>query len=132
MRRVLLFLNNILNTLLFVLLPTFEWLIRKTFYAVNISPLERLLYSLYMIIHTLNKSCYISLQVLHAKQGQGHGVNLDVCFGKEDPTTFFNDGIRKIDFVLVVEENVSDFKRESDVGPGDGFNPNDNVDDSSK
>jgi hypothetical protein len=30
------------------------------------------------------------------------GVNLDVCRGgKEDPTTFFKDGVRKIDFVLV-------------------------------
>ena len=24
--------------------------------------------------------------------------------GQEDPTTFFNDGVRKIDFVLVFEE----------------------------
>ena len=65
------------------------------------------------------------------KQGKGQGVNLDVCcFGKEDPTTFFNDGIRKIDFVMVVEENVKDFA-ESD-GFGESFNTNDNIDDSSK
>lgn len=55
-------------------------------------------------------------------------MNLDVCFGKEDPTTFLNDGIRKIDFVLVVEENAKDFA-ESD-GFTDGFNAN--TDDSSK
>ena len=36
--------------------------------------------------------------------GVGGGVNLDICVGKEDPTTFFNDGARKIDFVLVFEE----------------------------
>ena len=70
------------------------------------------------------------LQVVHTKQGHDHGVNLDVCFGKEDPTTFFNDGVRKIDFVLVVEENVKDFA-ESD-GFGEGFNANENIDDSSK
>ena len=73
---------------------------------------------------------YNFFQVVHTKHGQDQGVNLDVCFGKEDPTTFFNDGIRKIDFVLVVEENVKDFA-ESD-GFGEGFNTNDNIDDSSK
>jgi len=37
----------------------------------------------------------------------GVGVNLDFCgAGKEDPTTFFNDGVRKIDFVLVFEETL--------------------------
>jgi hypothetical protein len=69
-------------------------------------------------------------QVLHNKHGQDHGVNLDVCFGKDDPTTFFNDGVRKIDFILVVEESVKDFA-ESD-GFVEGLNPNDNIDDSSK
>ena len=72
----------------------------------------------------------LKFQVLHTKQGQDHGVNLDVCFGKEDPTTFLNDGVRKIDFVLVVEENAKDFA-ESD-GFGEGINPNGNIDDSSK
>lgn len=71
-----------------------------------------------------------TFQVLHTNKGQDHGVNLDVCFGKEDPTTFLNDGVRKIDFVLVVEENAKDFA-ESD-GFTDGFNPNGNIDDSSK
>ena len=34
-------------------------------------------------------------------------MNLDFCgAGKEDPTTFFNDGVRKIDFVLVFEETL--------------------------
>ena len=73
--------------------------------------------------------CFIS-QVLQTQGGQGYGVNLDVCLGKEDPTTFFNDGIRKIDFVLVVEENVKNCA-ESD-GIGDGFNNSDNIDTSSK
>merc|ERR1712223_2048837 len=78
----------------------------------------------------LNQSRKKGFNVLHSNKGQDHGVNLDVCFGKEDPTTFFNDGVRKIDFVLVVEENVKDFA-ESD-GFGEGFNANENIDDSSK
>ena len=36
------------------------------------------------------------------------GVNLDMVKVKDDPTTYFNDGIRKIDFVLVYEENAKD------------------------
>ena len=47
-------------------------------------------------------------QVVHTDHGPnngasgGGGVNLDICRGgKEDPTTFFRDGIRKIDFVMV-------------------------------
>jgi hypothetical protein len=44
-------------------------------------------------------------QVVHTDHGHNNGssgVNLDICRGgKEDPTTFFRDGIRKIDFVLV-------------------------------
>ena len=49
------------------------------------------------------------LQVLDHSSGAGGGglgVNLDICVGKEDPTTFFNDGVRKIDFVLVFEETL--------------------------
>ena len=83
---------------------------------------------LYQVIFELTQ--YFIPQVLQTQGGRGHGVNLDVCLGKEDPTTFFNDGIRKIDFVLVVEENVKDFT-ESD-GYGDGFNSSDNIDNSSK
>ena len=79
-------------------------------------------------IHLEFSKTIIQFQVLHSNKGQDHGVNLDVCFGKEDPTTFLNDGIRKIDFVLVVEENAKDFA-ESD-GFTDGFNAN--TDDSSK
>ena len=36
------------------------------------------------------------------------GVNLDMMRPKDDPTTYFNDGIRKIDFVLVFEETGKD------------------------
>ena len=36
------------------------------------------------------------------------GVNLDLVKAIDDPTTFFNDGIRKIDFVLVYEESAKD------------------------
>ena len=46
-------------------------------------------------------------QVLQTHTGH-EGVNLDGCIGKEDPTTFFNDGMRRIDFVLVFEETVKD------------------------
>jgi len=35
-------------------------------------------------------------------------VPLQICRGKEDPTTFFNDQKRKIDFVLVYEEDKKD------------------------
>ena len=31
-------------------------------------------------------------------------VDLDLIRGKDDPTTYFEDGIRKIDFILVFEE----------------------------
>ena len=49
--------------------------------------------------------CFDNLQVLGSNGGVG--VNLDFCgAGKEDPTTFFNDGVRKIDFVLVFEETL--------------------------
>ena len=67
--------------------------------------------------------------MLQSQGGQNHAVNLDVCVGKEDPTTFFNDGFRKIDFVLVVEENVKDLA-EADFG--DGFNAEEGLNDSSK
>ena len=36
------------------------------------------------------------------------GVNLDMVKAKDDATTYFNDGLRKIDFVLVYEENAKD------------------------
>ena len=51
-----------------------------------------------------NKLGVFLFQVVHS-DGQTNGasgVNLDICRGgKEDPTTFFRDGVRKIDFVLV-------------------------------
>ena len=45
-----------------------------------------------------------------AQQG---GVNLDVVRNDDDPTTFFRDGVRKIDFVLVYEENVKDLQQQT-------------------
>ena len=33
---------------------------------------------------------------------------MDLVKAIDDPTTFFNDGIRKIDFVLVYEESAKD------------------------
>lgn len=36
------------------------------------------------------------------------GVNLDMVKPKDDPTTYFNDGLRKIDFILVYEESPKD------------------------
>lgn len=49
-----------------------------------------------------NLSFCLFFQVVHADGHDGQGVNLDICRGgKEDPTTFFRDGVRKIDFVMV-------------------------------
>jgi hypothetical protein len=48
------------------------------------------------------------LQVLPPGAKEAMGVNLDMLQAKDDPTTFFSDGIRKIDFVLVYEETVKD------------------------
>ena len=47
-------------------------------------------------------------QVLQPGVKGGQGVNLDMVRAKDDPTTFFNDGLRKIDFVLVYEETAKD------------------------
>lgn len=47
-------------------------------------------------------------QVLPAGVKNDLGVNLDLVKAIDDPTTFFNDGIRKIDFVLVYEESAKD------------------------
>ena len=33
---------------------------------------------------------------------------LEICRGKDDPTTFFKDLKRKVDFVLVYEEDKKD------------------------
>ena len=48
------------------------------------------------------------LQVLPAGAHNDIGVNLDLIKPKDDPTTYFNDGLRKIDFVLVYEESPKD------------------------
>ncbi len=55
------------------------------------------------------------LQILQDSSGKSglvvtrrHGVvDLDLCRGIEDPTTYFRDGLRKIDFVLVWEERTA-------------------------
>ena len=47
-------------------------------------------------------------QVLPAGAHNDTGVNLDLIKPKDDPTTYFNDGLRKIDFVLVYEESPKD------------------------
>eukprot|EP00093_Oithona_nana_P002559 02559.XXX_68428_81120_1 [CDS] Oithona nana genome sequencing. len=47
-------------------------------------------------------------EVLPAGVKNDLGVNLDLVKAIDDPTTFFNDGIRKIDFVLVYEESAKD------------------------
>lgn len=54
------------------------------------------------------------LQLVHElrdSEYHGKGVNLDLIHGHDDQTTFFADGVRKIDFVLVYEERIG-----SDVG----------------
>ena len=48
------------------------------------------------------------MQVLPQGVKNDYGVNLDLVKPKDDPTTYFNDGLRKIDFVLVYEETSKD------------------------
>lgn len=56
------------------------------------------------------QACFFSFkfQVLPAGVKNDMGVNLDMVRPKDDPTTYFNDGLRKIDFILVYEESPKD------------------------
>ena len=59
------------------------------------------------LIYELSPIFYL-FQVLPSGVKNDLGVNLDLVKAIDDPTTFFNDGVRKIDFVLVYEESPKD------------------------
>merc|ERR1719361_2517189 len=48
---------------------------------------------------------------------------MDILRPKDDPTTYLNDGMRKIDFVLVYEDQNKDTLDFQDIGPLDENNP---------
>ena len=48
---------------------------------------------------------------------------MDILRPKDDMTTYFNDGMRKIDFVLVYEDQIKDTMEFPDIGPLDENNP---------
>ena len=48
---------------------------------------------------------------------------MDILRPKDDATTYLNDGMRKIDFVLVYEDQNKDTLDFQDIGPLDENNP---------
>ena len=59
----------------------------------------------YYIFHA--SVLFWSFQQVFQQSSEEH-VPLEISIGKEDPTTFFKDQKRKIDFVLVYEEDKKD------------------------
>ena len=60
------------------------------------------------VMHGKAQGSIFLFQVLPQGVKNDYGVNLDLVKPKDDPTTYFNDGLRKIDFVLVYEETSKD------------------------